>query len=372
MRVINYDCRVNLRPQQWEPQWQPRWFVRNVSEAIDDRTFYKHEPNPRYGRDESERRFIVTMESKRLVRMFQTLDLADFPFDAQIFRIAIEMEGLDTSACKFVPFADDIRSGATGSRKLLSFADMQLHDNLKSQSVPVPFHFEATNPKRSRRGLSYSALVVELVFERRASYYIWNVGAIMLVICSFGFAAWAIPNTEVQDRLGVDFTLLLTAVAFKLLITEMLPRLDYFSKLDIYVLSCMGFLALLIMAHCVVQMADENLWTLQTLEYLAAVINAAVHPGASHEERVCHVDRLSLKVLAFVWFCFNVAAAVLAVRLHQAAQHKAILNEDGTAHADNEDEMDDEEGVGDFGTPANLLADAELSELSPRSTGWWV
>ena len=203
-------------PTDWEPAWKPLYFVRNMCEEIEARTFFKHAPNPNFGQGRH-RKYIVTMEAKKLVRIFQTQDLQDFPFDVQTFVIAVEMEGLDTSDCKFVPFDEGVRSASAGSRRLLGFTDMRLHSKLLDPAVPLTFRFEKTSRKRSRRQLSYSAIVVELPFQRRANYYVYNVAAIMFVICSFGFAAWAIPHTEVQDRLGVDFTLLLTAVAFKLL-----------------------------------------------------------------------------------------------------------------------------------------------------------
>ena len=45
------------------------------------------------------------------------------------------------------------------------------------------------------------------------------------------------------DRQAVDFTLLLTAVAFKLVVVGMLPPVSYFTYIDYYVLFCLVFLA---------------------------------------------------------------------------------------------------------------------------------
>ena len=57
----------------------------------------------------------------------------------------------------------------------------------------------------------------------------------MFIMASLSFASWSIHPGDIPSRQGVDFTLILTAVAFKLVLTEMLPALPYLTVLDIYV-----------------------------------------------------------------------------------------------------------------------------------------
>ncbi len=47
-----------------------------------------------------------------------------------------------------------------------------------------------------------------------------------------GWTGFAIPIEDVADRLSVIITLLLTSTAFKYVITEKLPRIDYPTQLD--------------------------------------------------------------------------------------------------------------------------------------------
>lgn len=132
----------------------------------------------------------------------------------------------------------------------------------------------------------------------------------------------------------------------------MLPRVDYFSKLDKYVLMCMGFLALLIAAHCLVQLADDNPATLQLLEMIAGAdaddgVAGAVAIGdggrgpseggvGRHEAMLRFVDAKACKWLASSWAVLNTFALLFAVRLHIARIHKGVVG-------DNEDEIDEEE-----------------------------
>jgi hypothetical protein len=45
-----------------------------------------------------------------------------------------------------------------------------------------------------------------------------------------------------ESRLDVDFTLILTAVAFKFILVGMLPKLPYHTCLDLYVSAAIGYL----------------------------------------------------------------------------------------------------------------------------------
>merc|ERR1719231_432286 len=66
----------------------------------------------------------------------------------------------------------------------------------------------------------------------------------MAVICSLTFTAWAIHPADIPSRQGADFGLLLTAYAFKLIISDMMPPISYLTMLDYFVLG--GFVLILV------------------------------------------------------------------------------------------------------------------------------
>jgi hypothetical protein len=61
---------------------------------------------------------------------------------------------------------------------------------------------------------------VKLMATREPYYFVVNLGMMMFIIVSLAFASFSLPVTELADRLNVVMTLVLSAVAFKLLCAE--------------------------------------------------------------------------------------------------------------------------------------------------------
>jgi FtsH-binding integral membrane protein len=94
-------------------------------------------------------------------------------------------------------------------------------------------------------------LQVVLNAKRIPYYFIANIGIMMFLIVSLAFTMFALPVVQLADRLNVVMTLVLSAVAFKLLCAEQLPELPYLTALDRYVLWGLGVLCLMAL-ECVV------------------------------------------------------------------------------------------------------------------------
>lgn len=54
----------------------------------------------------------------------------------------------------------------------------------------------------------------------------------MGVLATMCMTAWTVHPADISSRQGVDFTLTFTAVAFKLVLVDMLPKLSYMTFLD--------------------------------------------------------------------------------------------------------------------------------------------
>lgn len=95
-----------------------------------------------------------------------------------------------------------------------------------------------------------------------------NVLPLNCVIVFLGWTGFAIPIEDVADRLSVIITLLLTSTAFKYVITEKLPRIDYPTQLDYYMLTGMFLLLLQGLFHVAAQLllatAEESSWLANT------------------------------------------------------------------------------------------------------------
>ena len=68
---------------------------------------------------------------------------------------------------------------------------------------------------------------VSMVVHRKSSYYLSNIISIMAGLVSLCFSAFAIEVQDLADRMSIILTLLLTAVAFKFVIADSLPKLSY-------------------------------------------------------------------------------------------------------------------------------------------------
>ena len=58
----------------------------------------------------------------------------------------------------------------------------------------------------------------------RHEYFTYNVMGLMGTMCTSGFLAFALDPEEFADRSSIVLTLLLTAVSFKYVVSESLPK----------------------------------------------------------------------------------------------------------------------------------------------------
>ncbi|VDN97410.1 unnamed protein product [Rodentolepis nana] len=79
----------------------------------------------------------------------------------------------------------------------------------------------------SRSMKSHPCLSVTCRAARRPGYFYWNVFLIMFMISGLSFATFAVSPDKAELRLRLSFTLILTSVTFKYVITQSLPRISY-------------------------------------------------------------------------------------------------------------------------------------------------
>ena len=78
-----------------------------------------------------------------------------------------------------------------------------------------------------------------MVVTREATYYLYNVCSLLSGLTALSGLAFTCDLRANGERLGVNMTLLLTAVAFKQLIAESLPKISYLTILDKWMLLCL-------------------------------------------------------------------------------------------------------------------------------------
>ena len=99
-----------------------------------------------------------------------------------------------------------------------------------------------------------TTVTVTVLVSRLHNYYVFNIMVPMFVLTFIGMSTIAIPICDVSQRLSVNLTLLLTAVAYKFIVSQDLPHVAYLTFLDIFVLLCLGTLVLYIIENVIVGM----------------------------------------------------------------------------------------------------------------------
>jgi len=117
---------------------------------------------------------------------------------------------------------------------------------------PVQFCVARTGGHTDLVSLSYPLLYMGVVAKRRHGYYSWNVFLPTLLLTAMAISTFAVPATDVADRLSVILTLVLTAVAFKFVVSQSLPNIPYNTFLDWYVLISFLLLMLIVIDVSVV------------------------------------------------------------------------------------------------------------------------
>jgi len=263
----------------WEPKWTPKYQVRLlVEETQVEKLFSIQVINGEKW---------IMYEGNHLIYIFEELELWKFPTDTQDLNIVLH-SALPTTRVKWVP----MNAGApfvTLSKEHFYLTDFMLSE------VPL-VHNMCT---RVTLNTKVSSLEVQVKVVRRLGYYMTNVALVMCMICSCILTSWATHPADESARQSVDFNIILTAVAYKLVLTGMLPPVSYMTLLDIYVLGCFLFIAAVTISHVAVP-----------LEYVRQITNSPlslpVNGTYETEEALIDDDHLTFTAFACLWVAWNV------------------------------------------------------------------
>jgi len=81
--------------------------------------------------------------------------------------------------------------------------------------------------------------------RRLSWFYMQNIVLMMFILTSLGLLAFTMDVSDLGSRVSTVLTIILTAVAFKFIISDNLPKVQYNTAIDYYVLACTISLALM-------------------------------------------------------------------------------------------------------------------------------
>ncbi len=161
---------------------------------------------------------------QRMTGLFsQTLRLNEFPFDRHTFRIQLAAAGYSDDELQFVASADGAESGMA---TVLSLADWDIVDWRAEPRAyePVP-------------GRALAGFVFEFEARRLPGYYIWKVLLPLVLIVMMSWAAFWIDPSNAGSQIGVATSSMLTLIAYRFMLGNLVPKLPYMTRLDYFILA---------------------------------------------------------------------------------------------------------------------------------------
>eukprot|EP00494_Astrolonche_serrata_P028513 UN28780 len=169
--------------------------------------------------------WITTMEGLYNCKEYQ--ELGNFPFDLQDLHLNFQLR----------------------SRNDIQEFDMLFHTVEFSKSCLELAEWVMYPPESDRKGTSKTS--IRLQAARQPQFYLTNVVGMMFVVSLLCVASFGIDAEDIADRLSVTLTMMLTAVAFKFIVGDQLPKVPYSTYLDSYLQYTMGFMFSLSVYFCV-------------------------------------------------------------------------------------------------------------------------
>lgn len=297
----------------WEPEWTPKYKFKNLMENIDESfSYFPYE-------DENDVKRIM-LEAVHVIRVYEQMELESFPVDCQDLTLELVMK--QTSKDIFLqPLVEE----GQPSFHLIE-ANCFLND-FTLMETPCVFAMYLTTPRLAmgldvKRAGSYGKCVIgaQVKLERMQTFYVSNVIGVLFPIASFALSAWALHPADIEGRLAVDFQLILTAVAFKLVLNGMTPNVSYLTVLDVYVLGCFAFLSFVTIYHA----AFPSIYGVKVEDF--SPLSMAPGSWRRDESDLVDWDFWCLVVFMCIWGIFNLGFTIYFQMTQHGTRTEFVAN----------------------------------------------
>lgn len=327
---------MNDADTDWLPKWWPRSGIRNqieTSEVVEN--FVSVLVNRAC--PETEDQWRAAIESKSITRndfwvmhqkaMNVTVNhseqLQNFPFDLQELKIIVRMDhsSMQVEVDPMEHMPEDVRRSFPESVCIPTATLTVNFENLSTAErmvwSRVPCAYKVSNDVINRaHGFTCGTLQLSIFVERHLGHYIYNVFLMVSLITSLTILSWSMRPEEIQDRLALDATLLLTGQAFKLVISDKLPKVNYLTHIDMYIFNCFMFILLGMILHAAAGWQGEvneelddfcrwiwaGSWVFANALFIVVVVCRRMHTNSTmkkhiHEEKfeVCKESEVGLR-----------------------------------------------------------------------------
>jgi Neurotransmitter-gated ion-channel ligand binding domain/Neurotransmitter-gated ion-channel transmembrane region len=161
-----------------------------------------------------------------------TANIKDFPFDQRTLKIEIFSTEYEVDEVKFL---DDEQT--TGRDEQFSITDWNIGGSPATKSTF--YDFEPGN-------LKLSAFTYELTAKRNYNFFMWKIILPLVMIVFMSWSVFWIPPSQIGPQIGLSVTSMLTLIAYRFAIGNVVPNVDYLTRFDKFVFgsTLLVFLAL--------------------------------------------------------------------------------------------------------------------------------
>ena len=152
------------------------------------------------------------------------MDLRRIPFDRQRFEVVFEVLGFDASEVLLTADPDE-----TGASDGLSVTQWRM-ESLTAEDRTYQATFN------SGREELVSAVAFEFPVDRNSGFLLRMIVLPLLILVGLSWSVFWMDAESLGDRMAISFVGILTVVAFQIVVSDMLPRIPYFTILSTFLL----------------------------------------------------------------------------------------------------------------------------------------
>lgn len=170
---------------------------------------------------------VVTYTQRYVGPLSQPLKLSEFPFDEHDFTIQFVAPGYSSEEVRFVAFP---------SRRDPKIIGGGIADKLSLPDWKVVKHVAQARAYKPLGNLDVPGFVFEFTAKRYVTYYLWNVILPLIFIVMMSWGAFWMDPTNAGAQIGVSTSAILTLIAYRFMLSSLLPKLPYMTRMDYFTL----------------------------------------------------------------------------------------------------------------------------------------
>lgn len=154
------------------------------------------------------------------VTLSADFDLRRFPFDEHVLPISLESFSYPATELEFVQTKESVSSESL--RVVEGWRLQEIRTRVERQLYP-------------EENTRYSRFVAEIVVQRESGYYLWKIVLPLVLIIAMSWSVFWMDPRQLEAQMAVSVTSMLAVVAFNFAIADMLPKISYVTRMDVFI-----------------------------------------------------------------------------------------------------------------------------------------